>query len=73
MASAFDCPIFSSNIKGGDIFILKDTDKKVQAIAPNESKTIVDTNFKNVWVKDEKLTKVNRDEFQTLVDDWSGR
>ena len=71
--AVFDCKLYSKDIKGGDTFVLVNTDKKVQAYAPNIAHTLVDTVHTNVWVKDENETKKNRKIFMEQVDDWSGK
>ena len=73
MSSVFDCHLYSKDVKGGDTFVLKPTDKKVQAYAPNAAHTLCDTCFHDVWVEDAAETRKNKEIYQKQVDDWSGK
>jgi hypothetical protein len=74
MSTITECVIYSKDLKPGDAFSLKPTNKTVISIVKTPDKDIpIEMNTTRVWMVDVEKTKEGKKEFKHNYDDWHGK
>ena len=72
MSKTIEKPIYTPDIKGGDVFVLTQVKEPVFTQCGGPNTPIVETVHSSLWQYDEKLSKAARTEYNRNVQDWLG-